>query len=605
MRNNWTKTGVISPGGTVFNIAGAGPTWLGTQAGLFYQHESEGWQPLTQEQPLGQISALVADGPVVLAADRQGQIVYSTDDGQNWYQGQTDELNRPVTALVTAPDFERTGIALAATDGAGIFMTANRGRMWKPASFGLQDFSVLALAVAPQWGRRQVAFAATTHGVYRSPNGGRAWKPASDGLAGQVIQCVAVSPNFDQDHTVFAGAESGEIFISANGGKSWQPAGPGIAPADGDLPPINALWLHPNFANTRIIVAAAGDGQIFFSPDGGARWHLAANTGAAIFCLHGNGDRLLAGLHRRGLWQSVDGGQSWTEVAGLAAQTVTRLRAISRYLFAFGPTGQMWVSTDAGLNWQPISAPFDGVPLINLEVGEMKTAAPCLLAVTPLGLWRSVDVGQTWQQVSEAQNLLVVHFSPRFTATGRVWAGDSAGRLLASTDGGQRWAQVNAPGRGEPVIALTHGQTDDELVAATYAPDRQIATVWRSADDGATWRQWQQVTTAWPSVQVGRVGAETVVCIDRRGWRQSGVGWERVLDTARPIVRLARLAHDAGLAALTPQQILFSADGLNWSETREGLPKHSLLDIVVAPADNNSQLATVLTAGGTVWQHRF
>ncbi len=585
----WQQAGVIAPGGTVSAIAGSETLWLATEAGLFEQ-AGDGWQPLPQGQPLNQLSTLAAQGQVLVAGNALGQMVYCNDGGQSWYQARVGEVNAPITWITLLPDFAGRGLALAGTDGAGLLRSSDGGRNWQPANFGLQEFSVLALAAPPAWRRRETVFAATSGGLYRSPNGGRAWKRFDAGLAGVVVQALAVSPNFETDRTVLVGTESHGVYRSVNAGQSWEPANNGIGQGEGELPPINALWFGSNGDAAPGCVAATGDGRLFHSGDGGQLWRQVAELGGAVLALGGNHRRLYAGRYRHGLLRSEDGGQTWGDVAGLAARNLTRLSAAGSGLVAFGPLGQVWQLPQMGQPWQPVSLP-DDAPLLTLAADEST-----LLAATPAGLLRSGPEASGWQMVLPTADVLAL----RLADDGGVWAGTSGGQIFVSADGGQSWRECAAPQAGQPVLTLElNGR---QVVAATFGLSGQQVTLWRSVDGGASWQQWQQASVQWASVNVTWRGDTAVVCIDRRCWLSRAGGWERVLETDQPVVRLLRLPAGRGLLLLTSAQVFHSASGEKWTEWDAGLPQLPLLDAALLPAGDDSTGATILTTGGGLWQ---
>jgi photosystem II stability/assembly factor-like uncharacterized protein len=597
-KSMWRKTGMIATGGTVSTIAGTDALWLATDAGLFGQPDSGGWQPLPQGQPLNQLSTLAAQGQVLLAGNAQGQLVFSTNGGQSWYESQISEANAAITWLTLAPNFLESGLAWAATDGAGILRTTDGGKRWRPANFGLQEFSVWALAVPPTWGRREIVFAATPDGVYRSPNGGRAWKKSAAGLADAVVQTMAVSPKFEADRTVFAGTESCGIFRSTDAGKTWTPCNTGLAIDGGDLPLVNALWLTPQTVSGFDCVAASGDGRLFHSADGGAQWRQVDAPGVPVLCLGGTGQQLFAGLYQQGLRQSADGGQTWIATPDFAAHSITRLHSSGDALFAFGPLGQAWQSHQSNKVWEPVSLPHD-TPLLTLAVSPAPENR-CMLAAATTGLFRSQDGGGNWQTVLPDTEVLAVHFSPDFAVDGTVWAAASSGSLWRSVDGGQSWDKRPAPKSGQPIVLLVGNKQN--LVAATFSAQNQQVILWQSGDSGSTWQQWQQAKIRWPSVQVGWIDSMAVVSIDRRCWISGSSGWERVLETDQPIVRLVQSPSGNQLILLTAQQVFFSDNGRRWTNWSDGLPNEPLLDLALLPAGDGSVTAVILTTGGGLWQ---
>jgi photosystem II stability/assembly factor-like uncharacterized protein len=608
------RVGVISPGGTVLEVAedGGGGVWLATGAGIFRRHGGS-WRPLAQGQPLTQVSALVCAGEVLFAGGGLGQIAYSRDGGQSWYRGQLSQTSEPITCLAISPAYQRDGVVLAGTNGAGILRSTDGGRRWESSGFGLQDFSILALAAAPGWGWREVVFAGTAHGLYRSPNGGRAWKRSDSGFGDPAVQSIAVSPDFERDGTILAGTEADGLLRSTDGGKTWQMS----SIAERESPPINALWLHPGFATTPICLAGTGDGRIFRSLDGGASWSAVATGSAPVLCLSGvgsdtspaAGQRLYAGLHDEGMLVSEDGGQTWSQERGLAARAITRLVwGGGRNLFAWGPLEGAWHSADGGQRWAQVPGLQDSLPLMALAASPA-AGRPCLLVGTSAGIRRSTDRGQTWQVVLGA-NAISIAFSPEFGVDGRVWVGTDRGDILASSDRGLSWTDRHPPLPGVPLVALAAwpGPLGAEtLLVATFEAGRRQVRIWRSVDGGQSWAQWLQEAADRPSVHLSLADVASggaVVCIGRICWQATVTDWRptRSLETDRPILRLVRAPNSAGLIALAPGGVLRSADGLDWSFPSGGVPDWELSDLALLPGWDSDHLVYVLGTGGVVWR---
>jgi hypothetical protein len=292
------------------------------------------------------------------------------------------------------------------------------------------------------------------------------------------------------------------------------------------------------------------------------------------------------------------------------------LAGCGQTLLAFGPLAGAWRSTDLGPRWTKLEALTEMTPLQALAASPDSPDGaypPCLLAATSSGLFRSADNGTSWQEVLPNQEVVTIYFSDRFNRDGQVWAGTGRGELSASTDGGQSWERRTAPKPGTPLVALARlplppkagGET---LASITYDPDRGQMTLWRSGDGSSSWQQWQQVSASWPVAHVHLAGQRgdgpVLICLDRRCWCSTATGWERVLETEQPILRLSRLDHNRGFLALTASQINFSPDGANWSPVGQELAGKILLDLQVGPATEGGQLATVLTTGGVIWQRR-
>jgi photosystem II stability/assembly factor-like uncharacterized protein len=290
---------------TVLSIAPAcGDVWIATDAGL-WRGSVDGWRRAASPAALV-VSVIVSagaqddPGSVLLAADLAGGIQYSPD-GQRWYGAWVDELTGGLTCFAVSPRFAADRMVLAGTERDGILRSTDGGRHWRLANFGLTGYTILALAVSPQWGQREEVFAATDEGIYRSPNGGRAWQRV-DARIDALAQTLTVSPQFATDRTLYAGLEDGGLYRSTDGGRSWQLCCPQIRS-------VNCLWIAPG--DPQLFVAGTGDGAILRSADGGEHWEDSWIGTDGVLALAASGDSLYAGLYQGGLLISSDSGRTW------------------------------------------------------------------------------------------------------------------------------------------------------------------------------------------------------------------------------------------------------------------------------------------------------
>lgn len=176
-------------------------------------------------QPQQELACCAVANDRVLVGGAPHGVAYSPDEGEFWQAAWMDGVAGPVMCLAAAPNVTNTGVMIAGSADGGILRTRNRGQSWTVCNYGLQDYSVLAVAWAPEapadhWPRWEVVFAGTETGIYRSPNGGLGWRRA-EGIDA-VVQAVAVAEDFHDTGVVLAGTEENGLWRSIDGGRSFE-----------------------------------------------------------------------------------------------------------------------------------------------------------------------------------------------------------------------------------------------------------------------------------------------------------------------------------------------------------------------------------------------
>ncbi len=316
-------------------------------------------------------------------------------------------------------------------------------------------------------------------GVWKSDDFGRTWDPIFDEAPTGSVGDIAVSPS--HPHILYVGTGEGlhrpdlgvgdGIFKSVDEGRTWKHVGLG------DVQQVGRLIVHPTNPD---IVFVAGLGHpygpneergVFRSLDGGESWekvlYLDHNTGAIQVEFDPNNPRILfADLweHREGPWENA---------------------AFS------GSKSGLYKSTDGGSNWRRITR---GLPtaedgLGRIGVGIAPSDSNRMYATVDArqqgGVYRSDDGGESWYRIHEDRRLwgrggdfAEIRVHPR--NPDHVFASNIA--FYESVDGGRTWTSTTGAPGGNDYHRLWINPAHPEIMLA--ATDQgAIVTV----NGGRTW----------------------------------------------------------------------------------------------------------------------
>lgn len=271
--------------------------------------------------------------------------------------------------------------------------------------------------------------------------------PANPG--GRIVDIEAVEKDFKQ---VFIATASGGVWKSNNAGTTWEPIFDRYATASiGDIALFQAnpkiIWIGTGEANNRNSVSW-GNG-VYKSVDGGKNFVNVGleNTQQIARVLTHPSNPLIAYVAaigplwsdtagERGLFQTKDGGQTWTKLTtGLPvhpgsgctdivmdsknpsiiyAAFYERLR--KPYIFNSGGNhGGIFKSTDGGKSWVKLTQGLPGGPTGRIGLATYRKDSRILMALVEAepskdlskpgsGLYRSEDGGKSWKYINTYNN---------------------------------------------------------------------------------------------------------------------------------------------------------------------------------------------------------
>ena len=374
-------------------------------------------------------------------------------------------------------------------------------------------------------------FGATGGGVWKTIDGGSNWKNISDKYFGGSIGCVSVAPS---DPTIlYAGegentlrgnvSEGFGIWRTDDGGRSWKNLGLK------ETRHIIRIIIHPK--NPDIVwVAAIGhlfgpneERGIFKTIDGGRSWkkvlYVNDQTGCSDLVMEpGNPSVLYAGTWRiqrtpyslesggdgGGIWKSIDGGESWKNIAdskgfpkglwGIVGVAVSSSNTDKIYALIENPAGGLFVSNDAGESWTLQSSDNNirqRAWYYTKIFIDPKNAD--LVYVLNVNFLKSTDGGKTFRNINtphgDHHDLWI---DPE--DGNRMIIGDDGGAQI-SYDGGNNWSTY----QNQPTAQIYRVSTDNHFpyrILGAQQDNSTIRILSRSDNGQITQDDWQPTAGA-------------------------------------------------------------------------------------------------------------
>jgi photosystem II stability/assembly factor-like uncharacterized protein len=378
-------------------------------------------------------------------------------------------------------------------------------------------------------------FGAVNGGVWKTANGGQTWSDITDGKSDiSSVGAIAVAPSDPNVIWVGTGESAPRedltygtgVYRTTDGGDTWQHLGLTETQQIGDIAVDPA---DPE----RAFVAAMGhafgpnpERGVYRTEDGGTTWtkvlYLDANTGAVDLSLDSSNPRVIyaamwkyrrspwgldTGGGRSGLYRSLDGGDTWTDVSANPGLPRTPLGRIGVVISPANPRriyasveapdsagearGGIFRSDDAGATWTRVNG--DWTWQIRAWYFSGITADPQdenTVYLQSLYNWRSVDGGEHWTRFRTPHDdnhiLWIDPADPQRMIHG------SDGGATVSYDGGTSWSTLD----NQPTAQFYHVITDDQWPYRIYGAQQDnttVSIVSRSQDGAIGERDWYPV----------------------------------------------------------------------------------------------------------------
>jgi photosystem II stability/assembly factor-like uncharacterized protein len=471
-------------------------------------------------------------------------------------------------------------------------------------------------------------FGSVDGGVWKSANGGGSWTNLTDGKSTIAsVGAIAVAPS--DRNVLYAGGGEGDLredwtygdgmWRSTDAGNTWTHIG--LA----DAQQIARIVVDPKDPD-RLWVAALGHAAgpnstrgVYRSNDAGKNWQRVLftddSTGAVDVEIDPSNPRILyaamwrmerqpwgfiAGAAHSGLWKSIDGGDTWTELTFNPGMPKNRIGRIGVSVSPANPqrvyaviesppedsTGGLFLSDNAGASWRRMNG--DQTWMVRPWYYSTVTADPTnenTVYAMNLATWKSIDAGKTFTRVRVPHGDTHGLWIDPQNSKRMISAND--GGASVSYDGGATWSTEG----NQPTGQFYHVITDDQFPYRIYGAQQDLNSIsisstggeWYSVDGGES--AYIAPKPGDPNTVLAGGYTGTITRFDKRTGAAKDVspglnnydGWaaSRVPYRFQWTFPILYSSHDPKVAYAAAQQVFRSTDdGNSWQIISPDLTLH-------------------------------
>ena len=456
---NWSHNSLFPDTVVITCLTSKGTTlFVGTAAHGLYRSNNGGvdWFHIYHNLPSdAYINSLTITDTSVFAGTNSGAFL-SKDAGSNW-----TEVNNGLPAATPVFDIKHFDKKLYATTPDKLFTSADNGNTWTEVQFPWMTY-LSTLGV-----HNNTLYMGSQRGVFKSLDGSN-WTESVTGLPVQSnIHTFATTPS-----GIFTGTTKG-IFSSADDGATWLDKNAGLtaAPAMSLLSEGNILfcgvrgkivttsdagvtWTEKSsglgsdvFANTLARtdsgIFLASHQEVYITTNKGDNWHAAVNglplLSFSINDFAAEQNELYAAVAPNGIYYSKYNGTDWKNInSNLPANiNILSLAADATTLLIGTTQGELFMTTDKGLNWSAIPIPLP----LPAGIYHLKIVKDIFYAGTYDGLYISEDKGLSWtkrtMENSAFQKIIYLN------SNGKYMFAATFDKVFMSEDEGKNWRSVS------------------------------------------------------------------------------------------------------------------------------------------------------------------
>lgn len=406
------NTGYAHGGNALLKSDDGGATWFNL------------YIPYTKEYYVNDISVFFLNDKEGYVGTEDGEIFYTSDGGRTWetrLEGSWKEFRKM--------NFTSKVKGFATVDWGDLVKTIDGGRSWTAV-----DLSALGWNTRVQdfWFKNDnEGFLVLQYKFYKTLNGGETWIEVTNVSVGDVTRI-----KFFNENLGYLYGSSGILYKTTNKGSTWNQIAPGIslgltvgiAEASGKLFMANRSYYGYDAARS-----------LAMSSDNGVTWSILNYfTDANIYRIDFSHDNTGIVIGEYGIFKTEDHGLTWH-------QKETDLTNIADIYFIDQNTaiivsgGNIYKSTDGGTTTRNVLTTEQSEHYY--PAGKLYSfPGNILFAVSWYAVYRSDDLGETWQMVSVYPGYYTQGL--HFISSAIGYRVELFGSVEKTIDGGKTWLEI-------------------------------------------------------------------------------------------------------------------------------------------------------------------
>lgn len=443
--------------------------------------------------------------------------------------------------------------------------------------------------------------------IKRTTNGGSNWYLVSSGTLNNLYDLSFINSNG------IAVGDSGTIIKTMDNGISWN-----AHSNSGTTHRLEGV----SFVSDDLIIIAGHSGTILRSTNAGVNWNnIASGTSEHLYEVHFINSSIGYIIGNDGtILYTTNGGQNWIpQFSGTNTVEFTGMHFLnsSTGFVVGGNTGNMWKTTNSGVNWYTTPA---GTFSYLRDIQFINSTTGYFIGSNPDNLFSSTDGGNSWSFLAGNFGLNYFSFSANSNFLNII---DNSGNLFHSSNDGLNWTNglqgfndslngVNFIDMNTGIIVCDDGvtyrttnaglnwtqhlsSTNDNLIKVELADQNtgyaigENSTPLKTTNGGVNWFNVPGPTDICQTLFILNENA-VFVGTDEDIWKTSNGGLNWVLLAHEDATDLVFLDQNTGIA-ISGNIIRSTNGGLNWSEVHT--QGYQYLDF------NNANTGIAISEGGS------